>query len=176
MLLVYLVLATDQFTEFDAHYFPDERVKITRLSEPKNYSLTEAPGRTVLCAELPCSQSDDVWKASDQDLGTLVCRALEAADLPVKAPVIKVEARRLPHAYPIYTLDYRTHFDRMDSWLSGVDGVLTFGRQGLFAHDNTHHTLAMAYAANKCMSDTGDIDRPRWEQYRHEFQRHVVED
>ena len=35
MLLVYLVLETDRFTEFDAHYFPSG-VPFTRLSEPKN--------------------------------------------------------------------------------------------------------------------------------------------
>src|SRR5207253_4628488 len=52
MILIYLALETDRFTEFDAHYFPDSAVGITRLSEPKNYGLA-AVGRTVLCAELP---------------------------------------------------------------------------------------------------------------------------
>ena len=55
MLLVYLTLEQDHFTEFDAHYFPETEIRITRLSEPKNYSLTRRSGRTVLCAELPCA-------------------------------------------------------------------------------------------------------------------------
>jgi protoporphyrinogen oxidase len=176
MLLVYLVLETDQFTEFDAHYFPDPKVKITRLSEPKNYCLADSPGVTVLCAELPCSQSDPVWKASDQELGKLVGEALAAADLPVKARVLGVQTRRLPQAYPIYTRDYRDHFDRLDRWVSSLDGVLTFGRQGLFAHDNTHHTLAMAYALNRCLDDEAKIDRNSWSSHRRDFERHVVED
>ena len=62
MVLVYLTLDTDQFTEFDAHYFPEREIRITRLSEPKNYSLTERPGRTVLCAELPCSAQKPLLK------------------------------------------------------------------------------------------------------------------
>ena len=53
MILIYLVLETDRFTEYDAHYFPAADMPITRLSEPKNYSLSPAPGVTVLCAELP---------------------------------------------------------------------------------------------------------------------------
>jgi hypothetical protein len=53
---------------------------------------------------------------------------------------------------------------------------LTLGRQGLFAHDNTHHTLATAYAANDCLDAGGDVDRQRWAQYRREFDAHVVED
>jgi hypothetical protein len=54
--------------------------------------------------------------------------------------------------------------------------VLTFGRQGLFAHDNTHHTLAMAYAAEECLADDGTIDAARWTRHRREFESHVVED
>ena len=34
-----------------------------------------------------------------------------------------------------------------------------FGRQGLFAHDNTHHALAMAYAAVDCLREDGTFDK-----------------
>ena len=50
MVLVYLSLDTDQFTEFDAHYFPETPVRISRLSEPKNYSLTVAPAAESFAA------------------------------------------------------------------------------------------------------------------------------
>ena len=53
--------------------------------------------------------------------------------------------------------------------------LLSYGRQGLFAHDNTHHALAMAYAAADCLRD-GDFDRARWREYRAAFETHVVED
>jgi protoporphyrinogen oxidase len=176
MLLVYLVLETDQFTEFDAHYFPGADVSITRLSEPKNYGLTRRSGVTVLCAELPCSTDSPVWSASDTELSALVVRDLETAGLPVRVPVRRVVVRRLAQAYPIYTRNYREHFDRIDRWVSDVDGLLTFGRQGLFAHDNTHHTLAMAYAAEECLTDDARLDRERWSRHRREFESHVVED
>jgi protoporphyrinogen oxidase len=176
MVLIYLVLDADRFTEYDAHYFPESGVAITRLSEPKNYGLCDRPGTTVLCAELPCAQRDTVWTAPDAELGNLVLRALEVAGLPVRAHVRRVEARRLAQAYPIYTRDYRQHFDRLDDWIGHIDGLVTFGRQGLFAHDNTHHTLAMAYAANQCLSDDGRFDRDRWAIHRREFESHVVED
>jgi protoporphyrinogen oxidase len=82
----------------------------------------------------------------------------------------------LPQAYPIYDRDYRRHFDSIDAWLNSLEGVVTFGRQGLFAHDNTHHALAMAYALDKCLDDTGTLDRTRWAAERVRFQQHVVED
>lgn len=176
MILVYLVVATDRFTEFDAHYFPGPEVPFTRMHEPKNYSLTEQPGATVLCIELPCSTTDAVWSASDEELQGIVTSGLAAIDLPVRSPIRRVVTRRLREAYPIYLRGYQEHFNRLDRWISGIGGLLTLGRQGLFAHDNTHHTLAMAYAASECLDASGSLDQERWAEYRHAFESHVVED
>jgi hypothetical protein len=43
MILIYLVLEQQQFTEYDAHYFPEPHIRISRLSEPKNYSASREP-------------------------------------------------------------------------------------------------------------------------------------
>lgn len=177
MILIYLVLEQDQFTEYDAHYFPEKQIRISRLSEPKNYSAsTEPRNRTVLCAELPCSPNDPEWSMSDQALGELMRDALESAGLPVRARVLRVTSRRLRQAYPIYRQGYEHHFNRLDQWLSRVNGLLTFGRQGLFAHDNTHHALFMAYAAVDCLGSEGRFDYDRWRDFRRIFETHVVED
>lgn len=176
MVLIYLTLDTEQFTEFDAHYFPESAIRISRLSEPKNYSLTSAPGRTVLCAELPCSVDDPEWAASDEELGRLMVRDLETAGLGPVPRVLQVQTRRLPQAYPLYTRGYREAFDAVDRWVGTVDGLVTFGRQGLFAHDNTHHTMAMAYALVDCLADDGGFDRAAWSRARTSFEDHVVED
>lgn len=176
MVLIYLVLDTEQFTEYDAHYFPESGIPITRLSEPKNYGLASNPGRTVLCAELPCSTEDAAWRASDRELGSLCTQALAQAGLPVRCRVFEVATRKLAQAYPIYTRGYRTHFDCIDRWLEGIGGLVSFGRQGLFAHDNTHHALAMAYALDRCLRDDGSLDEAGWAACRGEFQAHVVED
>jgi hypothetical protein len=82
----------------------------------------------------------------------------------------------LPFAYPIYRDGYEKPFGVQDKWANSLDRVLTFGRQGLFAHDNTHHALAMAYAAVDCLNDAGEFDGRRWKNYREEFEKHVVED
>ena len=177
MVLIYLVLAQPQFTEFDAHYFPEAEVRLTRLSEPKNYSATAEPaGRTVLCGELPCAVGDEVWQASDEELADLLRDSLQRCGLPIQSKVLQVETKRLAFAYPIYHRGYEEAFAELDGWVSGLDGVLTFGRQGLFAHDNTHHALAMAYAAVACLQESGRFDSNRWLDYRAQFAKHVVED
>jgi hypothetical protein len=96
--------------------------------------------------------------------------------LPVTVPVREVLTRRLSHAYPIYTRDYLAHFERLDRWVGGIERLLTFGRQGLFAHDNTHHALAMAYAVSDSVDDRGRLDQRKWRAHRQTFETHVVED
>ncbi|SLN75894.1 protoporphyrinogen/coproporphyrinogen oxidase [Ruegeria meonggei] len=177
MILLYLILETDQFTEFDAHYFPETSIPISRMSEPKNYSASSEPkGVTVLCAELPCDPGEKWWDMPDEDLGREFTGWLGQLGLPVTVPVRRCETRRLGHAYPVYDIDYQTRFDTVDQWLSGLEGLLVFGRQGLFAHDNTHHAFAMAYAAAECIGPDGQIDRAKWNDYREIFATHIVED
>jgi protoporphyrinogen oxidase len=177
MILIYLVLEQAQFTEFDAHYFPELSIPISRMSEPKNYTGTTEPrGCTVLCAELPSDPGEPEWGLTDEELGRRFCAWLAEVGLPVRASVRTVATRRLRFAYPVYDRDYETHFRAMDEWLAGLSGLLTFGRQGLFAHDNTHHAMAMAYAASECFGPGGEFDRQRWSNYRVEFESHVVED
>jgi protoporphyrinogen oxidase len=176
MILVYLQLPVDHFTEFDAHYFPSEDIAITRLAETKNYAAASEPvGSTTICAELPCGPTDPYWSMTDDELGVVVGDALARAAIPLPRPPIAVTARRLSHAYPIYLRGYEDHFEVLDRWASGLPRMLSFGRQGLFAHDNTHHALAMAYGAVDCLTD-GSFDEARWASYRTEFESHVVED
>lgn len=177
MILIYLVLDTDQFTEFDAHYFPEAAIPMSRMSEPKNYSATSEPkGRTVLCAELPADPGDEHWDLSNEALGEKMRDWIKAAGLNLTANTLKVKTRRLPYAYPVYNRTYADNFAVMDEWVSSLENVLTFGRQGLFAHDNTHHALSMAYGAVSCLDEAGNFNRERWAELREEFETHVVED
>ncbi len=177
MILVYLVLDTDQFSEYDAHYFPESSIPMSRMSEPKNYSTAREPsGKTVLCAELPADSGDEHWGLSDDDLGEKMRDWIKAAGLDLTAKTLSTHTRRLPFAYPVYDRDYAGNFEIMDKWVEGLENVLTFGRQGLFAHDNTHHALAMAYGAVSCLSEDGVFDRAHWAELREEFETHVVED
>lgn len=177
MVLAYVVLPVGQFTEFDAHYFPEVEIPFTRLSEPKNYHAgTDPENETVLCAEIPCSRDDAVWTASASELGEIVATGLARADIPLPAAPLDVHVERLDSAYPIYDDGYERAFDAVDSWASAQDRLLSFGRQGLFAHDNTHHALAMAYRAVDCLTPDGTLDAASWSRYRDEFRAHVVED
>lgn len=176
LVLVYVVLPVPQWTPFDAHYFPEVDVPMVRVSEPKNYRTNPDDPRdvTALCAEVPCAVNDDVWSADADELGARVVESLVHSELVTTTP-LHVEIKRVPSAYPVYRVGYEAAFGLVDDWASSVPGLLHFGRQGLFAHDNTHHALAMAWAAADAFSGRA-VDRHLWSEARRGFATHVVED
>ena len=177
MVLVYVVHQGGRWTPYDAHYLPGPETPVTRLSEPANYRVSvDDPGdRSVLCAELPCAVGDLVWSATDDELAALVDDALRVTGLP---PLHRsaVVVRRLPHVYPVYQPGYETHLAGLDDWVGSLARVTTFGRLGLFAHDNTHHALAMAYDAVAALRPDGSRDEVAWSAALERFADHVVED
>ena len=176
-LLVYLVVPRRPYTGFDAHYFPELHVPMARLSEPANYrdSPADPPDRSVLCAELPGSADDEWWSLDPPALGRLVADALIAEGLPDPAPT-DVVVRRADHVYPVYRLGHQVHQATVERWAASRDELVLLGRQPLFAHDNTHHALAMGRAAASCLGAGGTFDRTRWSAQRESFRDHVVED
>jgi protoporphyrinogen oxidase len=175
MVLVYVKLPVQQYTTTDAHYFPEENVLLTRLSEPKNYfRLTEPRGTTILCAEYPCRVDDELWSASDEALAKRLADDVATAGIPLPAAPTDVLVRRLRQAYPVYLKGYEVPLGVLDGWVASTPDLLVYGRQGLFAHDNTHHALYMAYAAVDCLQES--FDHGKWAEYRKVFATHVVED
>lgn len=176
VVLVYLVLDRPRYTPFDAHYFPEPDVALARLSEPKNYreSGDDPSEVTVVCAEVPCWEGDERWSAPDEELGALVAGDLVRSGLPEPAPV-EIVIRRLPRVYPIYRPGFEADLATLERWATRT-GVVTFGRQGLFVPDNTHHALAMGWAAAGALGSGGDFDWTAWRRARDGFRSHVVED
>ncbi len=176
MLLVYLALPAPRLTPFDAHYFPEADIPMTRLSEPKNYRTgPDPPDRTVLCAEIPCPPGGRRWGLPPQDLGGMVCEALARCGIEHPPPV-ETAVRRVRWAYPVYRLGAEQALADFIDWTDRRRRLVTFGRQGLFAHDNTHHAMEMAWAAAGAVDGGGEFDLAGWKESRRGFERHVVED
>jgi protoporphyrinogen oxidase len=177
MVLVYLVVDRPQWTEFDAHYFPGPEVPASRVSEPKNYrdNPDDPPERTVLCAEVPCWEGDSTWTAPDEALGERLARSLAACGLPDPQPVAVVSHRH-PRVYPVYRIGFEWDLSALELWLGADPRLITLGRQGLFVPDNTHHALAMAWAAADTLRPDKSFDHEEWARARDGFRAHIVED
>lgn len=177
LVLVYLVLAQRQWTAFDAHYLPGADQLAARLSEPRNYrdSTDDPDDVTVLCAEVPATVGDATWTSSDIDLADRLVGDLARLGLPAVRPV-EVRTVRVPRVYPLYRPGFEWDLTALEWWLADHARVVSFGRQGLFVPDNTHHALAMADAAVDAIGPDGSFDHDAWRRSRDGFRSHVVED
>ena len=176
MVLLFLKLDMKRYTPYDAHYFPGRETTFSRLSERSNYQDdTGRPDSTGLCLEVPCWNSDEVWDMEPEELTELLVEEMVATGLPEPA-VSACFKRRIEHAYPSYAEGWREYYGLLDSWLEGVDGLVSFGRQGLFAHDNTHHAMEMGARAASCLHPETGWDRKEWASARESFRSHRVED
>jgi protoporphyrinogen oxidase len=176
MTLVYLALDRRRWTAFDAHYLPGPETIVSRVSEPRNYRDGPDPDdRTVLCAEIPCAVGDEVWSAPAVDLGERVARDLAGLGLPA-TDHFDVEVCRLPAAYPVYRPGFERELREVEAWVRSLPGVISLGRHGLHAHDNTHHALATAWAAADALGTDGSFDGHTWARSLERFRAHVVED
>lgn len=176
VVLSYLVLDRPQYTSYDAHYVPDEDVPFVRLSEPKNYRTGPDPDdRTVLCAELPCTEGDPTWAASDSAVADRVVEGIARLGLPRPAPVAH-HVVRLPRVYPRYGVADAEVLRAARTRVEQLPGVTTLGRQGLVVADNLHHVLETAIEAAACLDGPGGWDAPRWRAARTAVDGYVVED
>ncbi|MFF5212353.1 protoporphyrinogen/coproporphyrinogen oxidase [Streptosporangium sp. NPDC000396] len=174
MVLVYAVHEGGRWTPFDAHYLPGPETPVTRISEPANYRTSaDDPGdRTVLCLEIPCAVGDEIW--TTDDFSGIVHETLSRCGLP-PVNLADLSVRRVPHVYPVYETGYARHLSGLDAWAATIPNVTTFGRLGLFAHDNTHHAMVMGYDAVDSLTGEG-WDASAWRAARERFAGHVVED
>lgn len=172
MLLVYVVHEGGRWTEFDTFDIPDPRTPVSRISEPTNYrdNPDDPVDRSVLCVEIPCSMTDEVWGLSDEALGDLVDETLGMCGLPAMNR-IHVESRRLAQVYPIHRAGNESDLLDVDSWSRTIRRVVTLGRQGLFVLDNVDQALAMAYDAVESIRDDGSFDRYAWSVARERYHR-----
>ncbi|WP_419911661.1 protoporphyrinogen/coproporphyrinogen oxidase [Candidatus Poriferisodalis sp.] len=178
MVLAYLVVDRDQYTPYDAHYFPGPDTVVARLSEPKNYRDGDDPaGQSVLCAEIPCWSHDEIWHADDVEIAEQVTADLEASGLPAPSSA-ETTVRRLPSVYPVFERATMTDRAAVAEWLASLapSGLISFGRQGLAVIDNLHHVTDMGADAASALTPEGEISSDAWLASLGRFASHVVED
>jgi protoporphyrinogen oxidase len=177
MVLVYVVHWGGRWLRYDSQQVPGSETLISRISEPANYRDNEEDPdtHTVICAEIPCAMSDEVWSLSDEELGDLVEEGLAKLRLP-KLNRGFVYTRRIGQAYPIYVHGYDEELRQVDRWARELRRVVTLGGQGVFAPHDTRHSLVMAYDAVDCLRPDGRFDPYAWTAARQRYKQHVVTD
>lgn len=143
--LVTWFLARPSVTPYATVYFPEPTTPITRVSEPRNRSpLMAPPNRTSLVAEIPCSETDELWHASDDAIVHAAAPTLTALGWLRPGEVQGTAVVRVPHAYPVLTLEAERAAAELVRYLGRFDNLHLLGRNGLFHYGWLHSMMRMA--------------------------------
>jgi protoporphyrinogen oxidase len=114
-----------------------------RVGEPKNAGLKVEPhGHTVLIVEMTCQEGDEKWHGT-QAMKQRVIADLESEGLCEGADVIEINILRNRHGYPVFSLGYEPHYEKVTGYLKGIDNLQSVGRQGGFSFPNMHSAMRM---------------------------------
>jgi protoporphyrinogen oxidase len=153
IIFVYLMLDREQVTPDHWVYLPEKHLTIHRISEFKNFSDTMCPpGKTLVCAEITCSEGDARWRQTDAELVDIATRDLTTVGFLKKEEVVGSTIRRVPYAYPLYDLPYRKNLQTMLVYLRRFKNLISTGRQGLFRYGNMDHSIAMGARVAKTLA------------------------
>jgi protoporphyrinogen oxidase len=134
-------------------YVQEPDVRLGRLQIFNNWSpaLVADPGNVWLGLEYFCTEGDDLWRMSDEELRALAIRELEQIDLLAREDAIDSTVVRVPKAYPAYFGTY-ARFDEVRAHLDRLDNLFLVGRNGMHRYNNQDHSMLTAKAAVDCIA------------------------
>jgi protoporphyrinogen oxidase len=145
-LLVALILDREGLFPDNWVYIHTPGVKVGRIQNYNNWSsaMVPEPGRTCLGMEYFCFKGDGLWESGDDELIALATRELNQLALATGASVVDGTVVRVPKAYPIYDLTYRSRLEPIRDFLDGIPNLHTVGRNGMHKYNNQDHSMYTA--------------------------------
>jgi protoporphyrinogen oxidase len=137
-------------------YFPDRHLMLGRTHEPPNWSPQMAPpGQTSLCAEVFCTEGDELWHQDDQQMITAVLDDLESVNFLARKRVRDAWLLRVPDAYPVYGIGYADALGRVHQYLARWPTLHLAGRTGTFQYLNMDKVIDQALDLAKELAPAG---------------------
>ena len=162
--IVFVVIRLREEVGADDHwiYTPEEKYDFNRISFPGNFDTSSREASRQLVFEFSCDRGDSVW-SGDDDLVASSVRGGIGLGLFGEGDVMGSACVRYPHAYPVYSLDYRRNLIPVLDALDRLENSVTCGRQGLFRYNNMDHSLEMGeHAAMELLGRGSLSDGFRW--------------
>jgi protoporphyrinogen oxidase len=130
-------------------YVHDERVRVGRIQNFKNWSPDMVPDHRLTCLGLEyfCFAGDGLWTMSDADLVALAARELETIGLIKPDLVRDGTVVRVPKAYPVYDEGHEEALEAAKQFLGRFGNLQLVGRNGMHKYNNQDHSMLTAMLA-----------------------------
>jgi protoporphyrinogen oxidase len=115
-------------------WFPEKEYPFFRLTEATISMPWLAPeGKTIITVDIGCEKTDEFWAMDEEKLTALCLEHLTKIIPDAREIFLGAKVLRTPIAYPVFLNEYETarkNFERS----TGVENLLSIGRNGEFAH------------------------------------------
>ena len=154
-------------------YVQEGDVKVGRIQVFNNWSpyMIENPDNVWLGLEFFCTEGDDLWTLSDDDMKTLAIQELDKLGFVDSDAVLDSVVIRQPKAYPAYFGSY-DQFSAIREYVNRFDNLFLVGRNGLHKYNNQDHSMLTAMLTVDCIADGTATKEDIWnsnvEQEYHE--------
>ncbi len=131
-------------------YIHNPKVKMGRLQVFNNWSpylVADYKNTVWLGLEYFCTEGDDMWTMSDEQLSGLARHELiELQFIAPQQTVIDSHVERVKKAYPAYHGTYND-LATLTNWLDGIGNLYCIGRNGQHRYNNMDHSMLTAIEA-----------------------------
>lgn len=142
LILIVLFLDKPKVNNNGSMYFPSQEYLFTRIYEPKNRSEYMSPnGKTSLVIEIPCQNTDAIWKQDKEDILNKILPQLLDIGFFNMEEIINSQMAKIKRAYPILDMDYDNRINPIFKYLSQFENLSINGRNGKYEYNHIHDHL-----------------------------------
>lgn len=170
-LTVALMVRAEELFSDNWIYIHDETVSVGRVQNFNNWSAELVPDGGVTCLGLEyfCSQGDQLWEMSDQELIELAKFEIGKIGLARPEDIFDGAVVRMDKAYPVYDGAYQEHVETIRGGLCKLKNLQVAGRNGMHKYNNQDHSMLTGMiAAKRILGDERDPWRVNTDAEYHE--------
>jgi protoporphyrinogen oxidase len=98
---------------------------------------------TSICVEYCCSESDPVWRATDEELVQIAISDIRKTFNRAPASIVSSSTCRIPKAYPVCLKNFDRDLLEIREFTDRIENLVLIGRSGTFQYNNMHEAINM---------------------------------
>lgn len=151
MILVGIIVNQKQLFPDNWLYIHSPEFKVGRVQNFKNWSreMCADESKTNIGMEYFCSEGDEIWSLSDDELITLAKAELAGLGISSTEKIEDAVVFRQSKAYPVYDKRFLNNLNVIRDYLEQIENLQTIGRNGMHRYNNQDHSMLTAMLAVK---------------------------
>jgi protoporphyrinogen oxidase len=148
------MIDTSRVTQNTWLYIPERKYTFFRIQEFPNWHPNTAPrGKTSLTLEIACEKGGRLWKMNDADFLEVCLADLKKMGIQLEGKIMDYFCTFAEHAYPVYSLRYKEHLQKIYDFVKSLKNLVICGRQGLFRYLNMDRAIENGFEAIESLFD-----------------------